>query len=350
MEVSVPGSRKEGRSPMSRLAAGVASLAFMLGTVALVSFNHYSNRLVGEGTLATTALAGDECKWTYQGNLGPSNWAKLCNRKFELCEGGPTSKQSPIDIVESQIEKVNDGFTETIGWVLPPDSYANFLKGGGGYLLESYTGHVYKVENIGAYLMWGPTGQQATYNLQEFHFHTPSEHKVNGVHYEMEMQFVHTLDETTDSSGWTWTPKKTLIVSQFFKAGVGMGTPNWLRELAKAAPSLSKDPEQVIPVDFAAISQNVMVGTLPQSGPPSSLSFRPNYENWFKYDGSITTPPCTEGVQWVVLRNPIFVEKADLNKIIRLQGENYRPVQPLNGRKLISNIDKWDNIDLSASG
>ena len=114
----------------------------LLGTVALVSFNHYSNRLVGEGTLATTALAGDECKWTYQGNLGPSNWAKLCNRKFELCEGGPTSKQSPIDIVESQIEKVNDGFTETIGWVLPPDSYANFLKGGGGYLLESYTGHV----------------------------------------------------------------------------------------------------------------------------------------------------------------------------------------------------------------
>jgi carbonic anhydrase len=257
--------------------------------------------------------------------------------------------QSPIDIIESSIEKVNDGFTETIGWVLPADSYANFIKGGNGFLMESNNGHAYQVDNIGAFLMWGPKGQQAKYNLVEFHFHTLSEHKVNGEHYDMEMQFVHVLDEATDASHWTWTPKKTLIAAQFFKAGVGMGTPNWLRELAKAAPSLTKDPAQTVPVDFAAISQSVLVGSLPQSGPPND-NFRPNFENYVKYDGSITTPPCTEGVQWVVFRNPIFAEKQDLNPFMALEGENYRPVQPLNGRKLVSNIDKWDNIDLSASG
>ena len=52
----------------------------------------------------------------------------------------------------------------------------------------------------------------------------------------------------------------------------------------------------------------------------------------------------------MVLRNPIYVEMADLNPIKRAEGENYRPVQPLNGRKLISNIDKWDGVDLTASG
>jgi len=207
-----------------------------------------------------------------------------------------------------------------------------------------------QVDHIGAYMQWGPKGQQAIYNLQQIHMHTPSEHKVNGVHYEMEMHFLHTLDDSTDASGWSWTPKKHLVVAQFFKAGVAVGTPNWLRQLSSAAKQgLTADPANVIPVDFAAISQNVMVGSLPQNGPPSP-NFRPNYENWFKYDGSFTTPPCAEGVQWVVLRNPIFAEKSDLNPILKMEGENYRPVQPLHDRKLVSNIDKWDGIDLSASG
>jgi carbonic anhydrase len=234
--------------------------------------------------------------------------------------------------------------------VLPAEGYANYIAGGKGDLLESYTGHQFQVDHIGATLQWGPKGQQATYNLQEFHMHTPSEHKVNGVHYAMEIQFVHTLAEGTDSSGWSWAPHHTLIIAQFFKAGVGIGTPNWVRQLSQAAAAgLAKDPAQVIPINFAAISQNVMVGSLPQNGPPNK-NFRPNYENWFKYDGSLTTPPCTEGVQWVMLRNPIFIEMSDLNAIKRLEGENYRPVQPTNGRKLISNIDKWDGVDLTASG
>jgi len=207
-----------------------------------------------------------------------------------------------------------------------------------------------QVDHIGAYLEWGPKGQQAIYNLQQFHMHTPSEHKVNGVHYEMEMHFVHTLADDTDSTEWSWTPKKYLIVAQFFKAGTGEGTPNWLRQLSQAVSAgLAADAANVIPVDFAAISQSVMVGSLPQNGPPQDW-FRPNWKNWFKYDGSFTTPPCTEGVQWVVLRNPIYVEKADVNPILRLEGENYRPVQPMGDRKMVSNIDKWDSVDISASG
>jgi len=388
----VPGRQGEGgRSPRGRAAVGAITLAVALGIVGLVAHDHLraAGGVLGESKAkeatpkfdiaaalqkerahakalfaasakqalakapptvkAASKLADDDCKWTYEGNLGPDNWARLCDKKYPLCGGGPTAQQSPIDIVESAIEKVNDGFTETIGWVLPADAYANFLKGGGGDQLEAYNGHAFLVDHIGAYVMWGPKGEQAQYNLKHFDFHTPSEHKVNGVHYELEMHFVHELDESTDASEWSWVPHKTLIIAQFFKAGKGMGTPNWLRQLSAAAPSLTADPGQIIPVDFVAISQNVMVGTLPQNGPPNA-NFRPNYENWFKYDGSLTAPPCTEGIQWVVLRNPIYVEMADLNPIKRAEGENYRPVQPLNGRKLISNIDKWDGVDLTASG
>jgi len=396
MEVTVPGSQGEGTRSSRRAAIGAVTLAVALGIVGLVAHEHLragalSTSKMAEGkskfnveaamqkerarakavlarestgaatpkqalakvppaTVKTASkLADDDCKWTYEGNLGPDNWARLCDKKYPLCGGGPTAQQSPIDIVESAIEKVNDGFTETIGWVLPAESYANFIKGGNGDLLESYNGHAFDVEHIGAFVMWGPKGEQAQYNLKHFDFHTPSEHKVNGVHYELEMHFFHELDESTDASEWSWVPHKNLVIAQFFKAGTGMGTPNWLRQLSAAAPSLTADPGQVIPVDFVAISQNVMVGTLPQNGPPN-VNFRPNYENWFKYDGSLTAPPCTEGIQWVVLRNPIYIEMSDLNPIKRVEGENYRPVQPLNGRKLISNIDKWDGVDLTASG
>ena len=277
---------------------------------------------------------------------GPMNWGKICQGKFALC--GTGTEQSPIDIVMSDIEKTNDGFTDTIGWTIPSGEYANYIKGGNGDLLEEFNGHAFEVSHIGATLQWGPKGEQATYKMKQFHMHTPSEHKVNGVHYDMEMHFVHVLDDATDTEGWSWTPKKVIVVAQFFKSGVGMGTPFWVRQLSEAAPKLSGDAANVVPIDFASLAQSVQVGSLPQSGPPNK-NFRPNYENFFKYDGSFTTPPCTEGVQWVILKNPIFIEKADLNPILALQGENYRPVQPVGIRKLISNIDKWDGVDITMS-
>jgi carbonic anhydrase len=165
----------------------------------------------------------------------------------------------------------------------------------------------------------------AIYKLKQFHTHTVSEHTVDGEHYDMEMHFVHTTDDYTAAN-------KVLVVAVFFKVGAGQGSPNWLRQLSSAVASAGPEPTQVIPLDFTEIAESVMVGTLPQNA--KFKGFKPNYNNFWGYQGSFTTPPCTEGVQWLVLTNPIYAEAAEIDPLKTLEGDNFRPVQPLYGRKI----------------
>jgi len=83
-----------------------------------------------------------------------------------------------------------------------------------------------------------------------------------------------------------------------------------------------------------SIAQEVLVGTVP-TNPEAADKFVPNLNNYFKYSGSLTTPPCSEGVTWVVLKNPITIEKSDLAALSALEGNNNRPLKPLNGRVVL---------------
>ena len=74
-----------------------------------------------------------------------------------------------------------------------------------------------------------------------------------------------------------------------------------------------------------------MVGTVP-SKLEAADEFVPNFKNYFTYPGSLTTPPCSEGVKWTVLKNPLTIEAEDLAALVKLEGTNARPVQPLYDR------------------
>lgn len=209
----------------------------------------------------------------------------------------------------------------TLGWKIPSDAWNKYILGGKGDYLEEYNGHTFQVSHVDATFPYGGV----TYKLKQFHTHTVSEHTVDGEHYDMEMQFVHTTDDFTAFN-------KILVVSVFFKVGAGQGSPTWLRQLSSAVESAGSSPAQVIPLDFTEIAESVMIGTLPQNA--KFKGFKPNYNNFWGYQGSLTTPPCTEGVQWLVLTNPIYAEATEIDPFKAKEGDNFRPIQPLYERKI----------------
>jgi len=185
---------------------------------------------------------------------------------------------------------------------------------------EFYNGHTFEVEELGAPTM---VLDGITYTLQQFHTHTPSEHKVAGRHYDMEMHFVHSAE--VDGV------KKLAVVGVFYEKGDR--SPSFIKQLMREAlPKVTAEPQVLAPqLDFRSIAQEVLVGTVPTKLEAAN-EFVPNFKDYYTYSGSLTTPPCTEGVKWVVLKNPISIEGEDVDALKALEGKNNRPVQPLNGR------------------
>jgi carbonic anhydrase len=252
--------------------------------------------------------------WGYTGDAGPEYWADL-DPTYKTC--GTGKEQSPInfelDLKEAQLP--------SIGWNLQDNSAsvsATTKSDEAGR--EFYNGHTFEVEDVGS-----PTIvlDGITYTLKQFYTHTPSEHKVAGRHFDMEMHFVH----SAEVDGVT----KLAVVACFYEKGDR--SPTFIKQLMRQAlPKASADPQALTPeLDFRSIAQEVLVGTVP-SKLEAANEFVPNFKNYFTYSGSLTTPPCTEGVKWVVLKNPVSIEEVDVAALKALEGKNNRPVQPLNGR------------------
>ncbi|HWU84579.1 MAG TPA: carbonic anhydrase family protein, partial [Rhodocyclaceae bacterium] len=215
--------------------------------------------------------------WAYEGKGGPENWAKL-SPDNTLCASG--KRQSPINI--------RDGIhvdLEPIQFNYGPASYS---------VLD--TGHTIQV-NVAPGQNIRVLGR--TWQLIQFHFHKPSEERVNGRRYDMVVHLVH-----RDDAG------RLAVVALLVDAG----------------------PENPI---LQAVWNNLPLeqGMLMSPAAPLDLSkLLPAKPDYWTYMGSLTTPPCSEEVLWMVMKQPIQASPDQLAIFGRLYPHNARPTQPDNGR------------------
>lgn len=221
-------------------------------------------------------------QWGYEGANGPANWAEI-ERKYRACSAG--KRQSPINIETRDIEKST----------LRPLQF-NY-KAGPAELVN--TGHTVQV-NL------SDSGSARFDNLEhrlvQFHFHTPSEEKIDGMAQHMVAHLVHRAGDT-----------RFAVVAVMFKLG-------------KEHPGLKPVFDNLPP-------RRGMRAEIPTLNPADFLPSDPAY---FSYTGSLTTPPCTEGVAWYVMKQPVEVSYRQFAAFQSLYKMNARPVQPLNGRRVQS--------------
>jgi len=216
--------------------------------------------------------------WGYSGVLGPSHWGDL-KPEFAPCKVG--HHQSPIDIRNPQKA------------ALPPVQF-NYQP---SPLDIIDNGHTIMVNyRPGSFILVG----DRKYALKQFHFHKPSEEKIDGKRFDMTVHLVH-----EDSEG------KLAVVAVVIQKG---GDSPLVRELWKDLPK-EKGKEEVHDKVQIDVSQIL-----------------PADRGYYTFSGSLTTPPCTEDVTWFVLKHPTTVSAEEIKRYSRLYRDDSRPTQPLYDR------------------
>lgn len=236
-------------------------------------------------TASAHAPAHSGPHWTYNGAAGPEHWGEM-SESFKLCAAG--HMQSPVDL----------GGAEITGHFGVRASYRP------GPLTILNNGHTIQVNfPEGSVLSSGI----ARYKLVQMHFHTPSEEQIYGIPYPMVAHFVH-----VDAAG------NYAVLGVLFEEGAH--NPE-LDKVVRAAPRFEEDAHPVNGVTFD-----------PAKLLPDNLSV-------YRYEGSLTTPPCTEGVRWHVATHRVSASAGQIAAIHAIVGDNARPVQPLYGRLLVAGAD-----------
>jgi carbonic anhydrase len=234
---------------------------------------------------ATLALAGATAAsaaphWGYAGENGPDRWAKLSG-EYGTCGAG--QQQSPIDLAGATAKDVaNPQFT---------------YQAAEGRLLNN--GHTVELDTDTANTL---VLDGASFALQQLHFHSPSEHTINGSSFPTEIHLVHRAENGA-------------LVVVGVMVQVGAENPAIARMVAVLPAKAGKEAR----VD-GAVDLNALL---------------PTDRRAYRYSGSLTTPPCTEGVSWVVMSQPITASATQISMLARVLAGNSRPPQPRGSRELV---------------
>lgn len=234
-----------------------------------------------------TSFAMDEVEWSYSGSTGPLHWGEISD-DYTVCFTG--GLQSPIDIKDTRSSNIT------------PIKFYYYKSPRMGL---TNTHHTIEVDfGEGSDIKIGKT----EYKLKQIHFHTPSEHTIDGEQYPMEIHFVHQS-----------ISHRIAVLGVFVEAGEEN---KFFKPITKYAPKKKGGFDIVYYKNLT----------------PKNLI--PEEKEYYKYTGSLTTPPCTEGVTWFLLKNTITLSSEQIDAISEVIGKNNRPIQPTNNRNIRESMEK----------
>ncbi len=227
-----------------------------------------------------TKMDAENMNWTYTGDAGPKQWGAM-KPTWQNCSKG--NRQSPINLVwrkPSAEKPISFNYSASL-WSLVDNGrtlQVNFSKN-----------NKFLIDN-------------REYELNEVHFHSPSEHKLSKRGFPMEVHLKHSTPEGD-----------VAMVAIFIKEGspLSSATEIWNRWPKQKGVQVPVPDALLNPADFL----------------PARLSY-------YEYQGSLTSPPCTEGVRWVVLNTPLEMSMDQLTAFRKKYSSNNRPLQPINGRNV----------------
>jgi carbonic anhydrase len=242
---------------------------------------------------ATGKHNGAAKNWTYYGSAGPDNWSKL-DSKFFMCQGG--SNQSPIDLVSSAMVTATSG--------IDPIKF-NYVTGATSIVNNGHTIQVNVKEGSSIKI------DSIVFDLKQFHFHTPSENMIEGNHFPLEAHFVHVAKDG-----------ELAVVAVMFEYGADNRD---LKRIWSKMPQTKNEAKAT-----CSLPSNMIEEILPDHD-----------RSYYRFDGSLTTPPCSEGVRWFVMQKYSHVSKSQVEKFEDLMhGHDNRPIQPLKARKILKSVSK----------
>ncbi|QCB46997.1 carbonic anhydrase family protein [Hydrogenophaga sp. PAMC20947] len=276
-EAHAPPVADEHHAPAARAKTPVRSRAsrdYIRARAAVLS-GHAAPEAQG----AATAGHG-EAHWTYEGDTGPQNWGSM-KPDFNTCDAG--QRQSPVHILETD--------------AMPgPAEVLRFdYRASGGSVVNN--GHTIQVDLQGDNTLYV---RGSAYKLIQFHFHHPAEEKVNYKGFSMVAHLVHKNEQG-----------QLAVVAILIDPGVSNPVVEqvWTR--------MPLDTKDRVGLSAGLIDMNQLL---------------PVDQRYYQFIGSLTTPPCTEGVLWLVMKQPMTVSREQLKLFAHLFPMNARPTQALNGR------------------
>ncbi len=219
--------------------------------------------------------------WAYEGESGPTHWGAL-NAEWAVCSEG--TEQSPINLTSAVVFEIDDPVFSY------QDAPLSLINNGHTVQANFAAGSSITVEGI-------------DYQLLQFHFHSQSEHSVDGVLLPMELHLVHQSSDGT-----------LAVVGLLIEEGAFNPSFDSILTSLPATEGATNDP--------AGVTIN-------------ALSLLPEQRTTYRYAGSLTTPPCSQGVAWMVMTSKIQLSAEQIAQYTTLFHGTNRPIQPLNSRVLV---------------